>query len=452
MGWKRAWWTSILVGVGAVIYWQSNYSGRVVSAAEEMDTSCRIHSSSGPGVDRVNINGVRLRMTAGQTWSALKKETKDHGASSEIHMEKSACSGGRSCVLSMSTTFDGLRYDVELTEGADPGCSVVKAVKIHRAAPLPRDQDEFAKIMTEALGEPKTIPAGKLWGDQDGAWFLVSDNAQDVELRDPTAEEAMRRERDQRQAGAAQAKAAAVAKVEEDKRLAAAASTRVEEERRASLEAVAKAKQDSSTPPARTESKDDGICPPCSRPEEEKLFRELTAVTQAAVVIITRRNTRNSTAPRIAIDIEVRGIGCGWVPQAATQLKAIGKLIAASPAALDLPHLQYSVAKLKINDERDFEILPSNRIIRILDLVETVKGNGPAVTLFAHGRLIAAGDATIERCLPKMLAGSEGESWERMYGAPDPRPEIMRTYQPVFMCIENARSEAERRACLSLSR
>jgi hypothetical protein len=198
-------------------------------------------------------------------------------------------------------------------------------------------------------------------------------------------------------------------------------------------------------------SKDDGICPPCSRPEEEKLFGELTAITQAAVVIITKRNTRNSTAPRIAIDIEVEGTGCGWVPKAASQLKAIGKLIAASPAALDLPHLQYSVAKLKNDDERDFEILPSNRIIRIVDLVETA-ANEPAVTLFAHGRLIAAGDATIEQCLPKMLAGSEGENWETMYGAPDPRPEIMRKYLPVFMCIENARGEAERRACLSLSR
>ena len=56
--------------------------------------------------------------------------------------------------------------------------------------------------------------------------------------------------------------------------------------------------------PTIAESKDDGVCPPCIRPEEEILFRDITAITKSTVVIITKRNTRNSGAPRIAVDIE----------------------------------------------------------------------------------------------------------------------------------------------------
>jgi hypothetical protein len=91
---------------------------------------------------------------------------------------------------------------------------------------------------------------------------------------------------------------------------------------------------------------DDGICPPCTRPEEERLLRDLTEITQAAVIIVTKRNTRNSSAPGIVLEIEIKGDGCRWVRKAAEQLKAIGILVAASPPALELPRLQYSIVKL----------------------------------------------------------------------------------------------------------
>ena len=153
---------------------------------------------------------------------------------------------------------------------------------------------------------------------------------------------------------------------------------------------------------------DEGICPTSCRPEERELLERLTAITQADVVIFTAR-TRTETAPRITLDIKVEGPACRWVPKAAAQLNAIGNVIAASQTATAFPHLQYNLSLT------DTDSLPSNRVVRIADLVDAVKHGEPAVKLFAHGRRTAS-DAIVDRCLPPMLAGPEGESWKQVYG------------------------------------
>jgi hypothetical protein len=195
---------------------------------------------------------------------------------------------------------------------------------------------------------------------------------------------------------------------------------------------------------------DDGICPPCVRPDELNLYRALVEVTQDTVTIITRRNTRNSSGPRIALSINVKGKGCQWVSKAAAQMRAIAKLLAESPVAADLPHLQYWISKLTASDELDTEVSPSARIIRMADIIKAAGAQQPDITLLALGRIIDRGGASIERCLPRMLAGVDGESWEQMYGAPDPRKDIEQQFAPTFACMSQVQSQAERLACLKL--
>ena len=189
----------------------------------EMDASCRTNfPSDATPITSIVLNNIRLFMTAGSAWGAIRKASKGDKSENEIEIQRAVCSDGHNCIRSISyTTHNKLKIAAELSEAIDPGCSVVAGVVVRRPGPDPRDDEVIVNTLTKALGAPRQVLGGRVWGE-NGPQFVLNNDGQGSELRDPTADFKIAKFR--LTAGAAKAEETAkveeFAKPEEDRRAA----------------------------------------------------------------------------------------------------------------------------------------------------------------------------------------------------------------------------------------
>jgi hypothetical protein len=139
---------------------------------------------------------------------------------------------------------------------------------------------------------------------------------------------------------------------------------------------------------------------------------------------------------RIAVDFRANEPGCLGIKKLGQSLLAVAKIIDTNEFARAVPRVQYWLSS---SDRQR----TSARVIRIPDLVDALKMKEDPIRILTRGRLIS-GDATIDQCLPKMAAGQDGEDWQAMYGAPDPRLEIFEKFLPRIVEAERLIEKTKR--------